>query len=115
MGGLANATISARGELWDAVGEEATLEERVSALERNLISVNQKTNDLQNHIDSEVRTRQKEITEEKTSREKADHDIQHKLELTETGGVRLSLVGLIWLCYGLILSAIPNEIIRFFF
>jgi len=111
-GGL---TLSGRAEIWTGVAPTAPLEQRVTALERNLMSVNKKTVEIQNQIDAEMRTREKAFAQERTSREHADQEILQKLELTETGGLRLSLVGIIWLCCGLILSTIPNEIIRVLF
>ena len=105
---------SGHGEVSSKLGPTASLEARVSDLERRLTSVNLKVDELQNHVDTNVRKLKELIDDERVSRGKDVHELYQKLEHTETGGLRLSLVGLIWLCCGLVMSTIPNEIAKFF-
>ncbi len=101
-------------DAWLGVAPEASIEKRVSVLERNLEYVNRKTIKIQEQLDSEIRLNEIRFTQERLSREKVDKEIHQKLVLTETGGLHLSLVGIFWLSFGLILSTIPNELIRLF-
>jgi hypothetical protein len=111
---MGTASIIARATLWANAGPAASVEQRLDVLERNLLSVNERANELQNQLDSDIRTRDRLLVDERAAREQADQDIRQKLQLTETGGLHLSLAGIIWLCSGLVLSTVPNEIIWLF-
>jgi len=99
-------------DIWIGAGPTASIEQRLSVLEDNLQRVNQKTVDIQNQLNSEVRAHKEALAQASRSLKQTAEDIHHKLELTETSGLQLSFVGLVWLGVGLIISTIPNEIIR---
>jgi hypothetical protein len=111
---LGASTLSARGYVWSNPKPGASLEERVSVLEKNLDRIKDTTYEVQCQLDKEVRSRESSIVSERQSREQADQEIRNKLEATETGGLNLSLIGIVWLSVGLILSTVPTEIIHLF-
>lgn len=115
MQGIVSAETVGRPTVWINIAPATSVEQRLSALESNLIAVNQKTIELQNQMNGAVGNTEKALAEERNSREQTDQQIQRKLELTETGGLHLSIVGIIWLCCGLVLATMPNEIVQLFF
>jgi hypothetical protein len=54
------------------------------------------------------------LHEERTLREIEDLTTRRKLELSQTGGLSISAVGLVWLFLGIVLSTASAEIARLF-
>jgi hypothetical protein len=59
---------------------------------------------------AEAATRKQADAEEKQARESVDAQLATRLELTATGGLRLSGVGLVWLIVGTILVGFSGEL-----
>lgn len=106
----AGAVGSARGHAVYGVGPNPTIEERVDALEKNLKGLDERFNQARNEIEAKVRKQSESIDEERRTRASADENLRKTIEDTETGGLHLSAVGLVWLLVGLILSTIPEEL-----
>ena len=84
-------------------------EARLRALETNLDIVNQRVTQVHNQLDHDIRHLEHTLHSERTTRENTDQEIRRTIELTETGGLSISLMGLLWLVVGIIMSTIPSE------
>lgn len=104
---------SAKANVWSNPGPNPSLEERVLIVEMNINNLRDRTSQIEQQVDEETRARQQAEISDRQAREQADQDTRHKLELTETGGLHISLMGILWLSVGLILSSMSNEIFRF--
>jgi len=95
-------------------GPNATIEDRVRVLESNLQLIDHRMDELQQQIDQANRQTNQALAAERQTRE---HDIDHlrkKLEITETGGLYVSLMGLVWLIVGLMMSTASLELSNLF-
>jgi hypothetical protein len=54
------------------------------------------------------------LYEERLLRKKEDEETRRKLELSQTGGLSISAMGLVWLLWGVILSTVSTEIAKLF-
>jgi len=89
---------------------DESLDERLRALEANLDIVNQRVTQIHNLLDQDIHNLQHSLHLERITRENQDQEIRSTVELTETGGLTISLMGLVCLIFGIIMSTIPNEI-----
>ena len=105
-------TGNARGHVWRHPGPDATIEDRVKAIEDNLQDVNQRLCSTQTEIDQGFREQTGNLKHEQDMRSRADQEIREKLEATETGGLHISAMGVLWLFIGIIMSTIPAELSR---
>ena len=105
-------TGNARAHMWSNPGLDATMAERIKALEENLQDVNQRLCSIQNEIDQSFRKQTEVLKHEQDTRAKADQEIREKLEATETGGLHISAMGVLWLVVGVIMSTIPTELTK---
>ena len=101
-----------RLDLWRNPGTDATIEERVKVLEDNLQDVNQRLCSIQSEIDQRFHIKDVNLKHEQDTRSKADQEIREKLEATETGGLHISAMGVLWLSVGVIMGTIPTELSR---
>jgi hypothetical protein len=108
--GLTN--VSASGYVGRVMGAGAKLEERVAALEANLQDLNGRHDETKRLLDKEVRERGEALDAERRARTTAEDEIRDKLELSDTGGLDLSVTGLVWLAVGLSLSTASVEIFK---
>jgi hypothetical protein len=54
------------------------------------------------------------LRKERLLREKEDEETRKKLDLSQTGGLSISAMGLVWLVSGVIMSTASTEIAKFF-
>jgi hypothetical protein len=108
---LGAAMTSGRGYGWHGTSANATVEDRVLALEANVKDINERVNTALRELDQEVRVRSEDIKIERSKRETAIAEVHRKLETAETGGLHISAVGVVWLAVGLTMSTIPVELI----
>jgi hypothetical protein len=106
--------VTMRGHSWRTSGPEATIEERLEAVEANLLDVNQGLIQVQQWIDHETRRIMSELTEEQRVRKEEDEETRRKLTLSHTGGLTISAIGLVWLFCGVILNTASTEIAKWF-
>jgi hypothetical protein len=109
-----NISLSGRATMKHMAAPDASLEDRIRILESNLDGIDRRIIDLQQNIEHESRQRTESLTTERQTREHEITEVRTKLEATETGGLHISLMGLIWLCVGLIMSTASLELSHLF-
>ena len=92
----------------------ATIEERVRVLESNRDNLEHITSELREQITQINRERNEYLLSERQKRERDITGLEIKLEVAETAGKYYSLIGLVWLLIGLIMSTASVEICRLF-
>ena len=103
-----------RGHSSVNAGPDASIEQRIDALETNLQYVQERITQTQNEADEKFRIQSDALTTEKQLRESAIRDINAKLEATETGGLHISAMGVVWLFFGVALSTVAPELALWF-
>ena len=109
-GTLGLAGMSGRGYVWTPVRSEDSLEKKVESLIRN---VDRLKDDLQNthkELDDLSRKHAEALKGEAEAREKAAIDIKNQLQAALTNGLLVSLIGLVWLIVGIIMSTMSLEL-----
>jgi len=112
--GLGEMKLSGSGTSRHLAGPNATLEDRVRVLESNFETVDLRTIRLQEQIEQENQKRKEALDAERSTRTQEIDIVRKKLEATETGGLNISLMGLIWLATGLIMSTASLELSQLF-
>lgn len=105
-------TASGRVSIRHKPPPDASLEDRIRSIEINFDTLDGTVIALQQQIDEAERTRAQVLDEERTIRRTEILAVRQKLELTETGGLDISLGGLVWLAVGLILSTASPELAK---
>jgi hypothetical protein len=101
---LAPATLDARAYVWDPWKPDATVEQRLSALERNLDRARASLTNVENSIDQNKKESAAFLERERTDRAAADNSITRKLEESQVGGLHVSAFGIACLIIGSIMS-----------
>lgn len=99
---------------WQSPDPEAPIEKRLAAVEANLLDVNQRLVQVQHGLDHETRRITSELDEERRIRKEEDKETRRNLALSQTGGLSISAMGLVWLFWGIILSTASTEIAKWF-
>lgn len=99
--------------IWRNTQSGAPIDERVAALEVNLLRVKEELRDTQKDVDKRFSDQEKSLKEEAEGRSESDRRIEEKLEASETGGLHISAMGLFWLMAGMPLTVFPREIAGF--
>ncbi len=107
---LGSATLSARAHVWSGVPEDATVDQRLEALEKNVRRVRDDLSAHQKESDDRARTQVDDMKRERAEREAADAAIHEKIKETETGGLKLNAAGVWWLASGTVCSTFPQEL-----
>jgi hypothetical protein len=92
------------------VGPGATLDERVSTLEKNLTLLRDELDTKLQGLRRELGTVKESIEHESQERRAADEKTGRKIEEVAIGGLHLEWVGLFWLYLGVIAGSIPDVI-----
>lgn len=87
-----------------------TLEERVEALERRATELHQHIEQVDNRVATEERARIAAIGEEAARREQQGRRLDEGIRAIEVGSFELSLLGLLWLLVGMILTTGTQEV-----
>jgi len=111
---LGELTLTGRATLSHKAGPNATLEDRVRVLESNLDILGHRADELQQQIDRVNQERNQDLRTERQIRGREIVELGRVLEIAETSGVYLSLMGLLWLAIGLIMSTASIEFSRLF-
>lgn len=104
--------MSAIGYNWHPDDKDAPIEKRLETIETNLSNLNARFDQAQQRQDHEQRKNRSQLNEEQILREKEDNETRKKLEAAQTGGLRISAMGLVWLSLGIIMSSISAEIAK---
>ena len=91
-----------------------TVEDRLGIIEKKLQTFDKRTEGLENKIEQSAREASEAIATERGAREKDVVELNKKLELTETSGIYISLMGLAWLVIGLVMSTASVELSHLF-
>ncbi len=102
----------ARAHSTHRIPHDADVATLAAAIERNVIVINERINDVQQEIDQEVSKLEQSINAEQYERVKSDNMLQEKLQATGTGGLHISAIGAVWLFVGVILSSVPAELAK---
>jgi len=89
---------------------DATIEERLDALEEKCQQLNQQLIDARNELKSEARRLGEAVENERQARDEADAQIQEQLEAFSVGGLHLESMGLVWLLVGITFATLSEEI-----
>lgn len=103
----------ARGYVTHNPVPSPTIDARLDALEKNIVSIHERISQAQNEMDQELQKANEAIKAEKHARETEDNSLHSKLEATGTGGVHISSIGASWLFVGVVLSTAAIEIEKF--
>ena len=109
---LGGDTMSGRGYGMDNAGPNATPEARIEVLEKNILRVNERIDQTQREMDAEFRNTGAALKREEQARAAEDQAIHHKLEISETGGIHVTAMGVLWLLVGITLSTASSEIAK---
>lgn len=88
----------------------ATVEERLLAIEQGMDTVQKRIGAAEAQIDQEIRETHSKIAVEARARESADRQTMSALESASTGGIHVSAIGALWLFAGVILSTASPEL-----
>lgn len=103
-------TVHGRADESNTASLNATVEERVSVLEKNIQHLNKRIDETQREMEQSFRTQSSALEEEKQERSREDQLLGAKLEATETGGLHISAMGALWLFIGVTLSTTSVEL-----
>lgn len=105
-------SLHARGSSSASAGPDASIEARIEALEKNVKLINERIDHTQNEMDQKFRSHADLLKQEEQTRGREDQAIREKLEATETGGLHISAMGVLWLFVGVTLSTAAPEIAK---
>jgi hypothetical protein len=111
ISGSAMISSSASATVWRGSGPEATLEQRLDALEFNLKEVESRVRTSENAISTNHREISSKLREEVDERREQDRQLHLRIESASTDGLHLAAAGAFWLAAGVTLSTAPNEIL----
>lgn len=109
--GLASgsASGSAYGFGWHGIPDNATIDDRLSVLEKNLDTARQLALDAQKQGQVLEAKLQSKLETEISQREVSDRALGAKLESVGAGNLHLEAAGVFWLIVGIILGTAPTE------
>jgi hypothetical protein len=91
-----------------------TLEARVEATEKNIVSVQNQITAVERELDEGFGRVKDEIRSEAQTREVNDTKLGDKIEASATGGIHISAIGASWLFVGVALSTAAPELSALF-
>jgi hypothetical protein len=94
------------------VGQNATVEQRVHALEQNLKILSSELTEVRSSHDLKLAKIETALEEEKKQRVAEMGQLSRQLEDLAVGDLHLETIGLFWLVLGILFTNIPNEISR---
>jgi hypothetical protein len=109
-GAVAMISGKARAYQSHTPAENATIEQRLDSLERNIQLIHERITGTEKEMDEEFRKTAEVIKSEAHTREAEDRILHKKLEATGIGGVHISAIGALWLFVGVVLSTAALEI-----
>ena len=91
-------------------GLNATVDHRISLIEARLDQTEQRLTGTEQRLSVEVTDRAHEVAQERVARTAEDMRLGERLELTATGGLQLSAIGVTWLILGTFIGGFVQEI-----
>jgi hypothetical protein len=102
---------SASATVWHGVASDATLEQRIDALEANLKSVEGRLHSAEGAISTNERKFTSKLQQESQERGTQVAELHRKVEAASTDGLRLAAAGAFWLTIGVVLSTASPELL----
>ena len=102
---------TADGYVWCGTKSGAALDERISALEKNLQLLRERLDERHFKLDSDIRGLKAEFRTEREERVAADEALDQRIESASADGLHLAAAGAVWLAFGIIMATAPDEII----
>lgn len=88
-----------------------TLEQRVAYLEQDLAELTKRVDMVASDLRKEEQASKAAIAAESRERKKETGELNNQMKLFATGGIYVSMMGLVWLLFGITLATIPQEIL----
>jgi len=107
-----SASVCAHGTV--TTNRDASVEERVARLERDLSQVTLAIQETQRRIAEDAQRQTSALQSERRERETEDARTQKLLQEAMAGGLHLEMIGVFWLFFGIILATASFEIARWF-
>lgn len=95
---------------WQGVPDNATVEDRLVVLQKNLDTVKQLALDAKKEAQVEAAKLNSQLEAERREREAADRALGGKLESVSAGNLHLEGAGVFWLIVGIVFGTAPSEI-----
>jgi len=113
LSGSASLSIgsSASATVWHGVAPDATIDQRVNALEANLKSVESRLRSAEGTISTNERVLTSKLQQESQQRVTQITELHRKVEAASTDGLRLAAAGAFWLTIGVVLSTASPELL----
>lgn len=110
--GTGGYSLSGRGRVssWQGVPPDASIEDRLAALEANVESLKTQQAETDKELQEETRKLIEAADSERRMRESAVIDIRRQLGTLGAGGLQLEWAGVFWLILGVVLATAPSEI-----
>lgn len=100
----------ASGHITHGPGRNPTIESRLDALEKNMGAIHGRITGLQRDTDTEIGNLRQSVKQEAETRANEHEELRDKIEATGTGSIHISVIGVVWLLVGVILSTAAPEI-----
>jgi hypothetical protein len=113
-GDFVATTDKARAYVTHAAGPNPTLDARVAALEKNMVSLQNQITAVETELDQEFQNVREQIRSEVQTRATNDKELAKKIEASATGGIYISAIGASWLFVGVVLSTAAPELAGLF-
>jgi hypothetical protein len=97
-----------------SAGPEASLEERISVLEKNLDRLRDEFEGEVKPLRQDVGGLRRDIKSEIQARRAEHQEMEKKIEQVAVGGLHLEYIGVVWLFFGILASSIPDELAAFY-
>jgi hypothetical protein len=112
LSGSVSMTCSASATVWRGTRPGASVDERLTVAEENLIDVERRLRAAENSISDNDRAIATKLRQEAEERKEQDRQLDLRIESASTDGLHLAAAGAFWLGIGLILSTAPVELLR---
>jgi len=109
-GSLGIASGAAKLSMWRGIPPNASLEDRVAAVEQNLSTLRTELANAEKEIQNEARQRTESIAAERRARETAMSEMQAQLEGMGAESLHVEMTGVFWLVVGVVLDTISAEL-----
>jgi hypothetical protein len=101
----------ARATVWTTPRPSDSVERQLEIITSNVATLRGDVNRIEGELDRVTADHNAALSDEASQRAKADVALDEKLASAQTGGLHISVVGLVWLALGVIFTSIPSEIV----
>ena len=108
------AGLKGRLSEWIPDNPEDLLEKRIDGIIKNVERLKVENRKILEHIDELQRNQEKQHKEQEQARANMENQIRSDLESSQTNDILTSLIGLIWLTFGISMSTMSQELSKIF-